>query len=36
MWRNDDLYVALWASAHAGAPEPPDPFAARPATASAP
>jgi acyl-CoA synthetase (AMP-forming)/AMP-acid ligase II len=28
MWRNDDLYVALWASSHPGAPEPPDPFAA--------
>jgi acyl-CoA synthetase (AMP-forming)/AMP-acid ligase II len=28
MWRNDDLYVALWASAHPHAPEPPDPFAA--------
>ena len=28
MWRNDDLYVALWASAHPGVPEPPDPFAA--------
>jgi acyl-CoA synthetase (AMP-forming)/AMP-acid ligase II len=28
MWRNDDLYVALWASAHPRAPEPPDPFAA--------
>src|SRR5262249_5999144 len=27
MWRNDDLYVALWASAHAANPEPPDPFA---------
>ncbi len=28
MWRNDDLYVALWASSHPDAPEPPDPFAA--------
>ena len=28
MWRNDDLYVALWASSHPRAPEPPDPFAA--------
>jgi acyl-CoA synthetase (AMP-forming)/AMP-acid ligase II len=28
MWRNDDLYVALWASAHPGTPDPPDPFAA--------
>jgi fatty-acyl-CoA synthase len=28
MWRNDDLYVALWASSHPGSPEPPDPFAA--------
>ena len=28
MWRNDDLYVALWASAHPATPEPPDPFAA--------
>jgi acyl-CoA synthetase (AMP-forming)/AMP-acid ligase II len=28
MWRNDDLYVALWVSAHPGTPEPPDPFAA--------
>ncbi len=28
MWRNDDLYVALWVSAHPGSPEPPDPFAA--------
>jgi fatty-acyl-CoA synthase len=28
MWRNDDLYVALWASAHPRSPEPPDPFAA--------
>ena len=26
MWRNDDLYVALWVSAHPGSPEPPDPF----------
>jgi len=28
MWRNDDLYVALWTSAHPQTPEPPDPFAA--------
>jgi acyl-CoA synthetase (AMP-forming)/AMP-acid ligase II len=28
MWRNDDLYVALWASSHPHAPEPPDPLAA--------
>jgi fatty-acyl-CoA synthase len=28
MWRNDDLYVALWVSAHPGSPEPPDPLAA--------
>jgi acyl-CoA synthetase (AMP-forming)/AMP-acid ligase II len=28
MWRNDDLYVALWASAHPAVPEPPDPFVA--------
>ncbi len=28
MWRNDDLYVALWVSAHPGTPEPPDPFEA--------
>ena len=28
MWRNDDLYVALWMSAHPQIPEPPDPFAA--------
>src|SRR6202165_5444479 len=28
MWRNDDLYVALWVSSHPGSPEPPDPFAA--------
>ncbi len=28
MWRNDDLYVALWASAHPHRPEPPDPWAA--------
>jgi fatty-acyl-CoA synthase len=28
MWRNDDLYVSLWASAHPGRPDPPDPFAA--------
>jgi fatty-acyl-CoA synthase len=28
MWRNDDLYVALWASSHPRFPEPPDPFAA--------
>jgi 3-oxocholest-4-en-26-oate---CoA ligase len=28
MWRNDDLYVALWVSAHPDAPEPPDPFVA--------
>ena len=28
MWRNDDLYVALWASAHPRAPEPPNPYAA--------
>jgi acyl-CoA synthetase (AMP-forming)/AMP-acid ligase II len=26
MWRNDDLYVALWASAHPRSPEPPDPY----------
>ena len=26
MWRNDDLYVALWVSAHPASPEPPDPF----------
>jgi acyl-CoA synthetase (AMP-forming)/AMP-acid ligase II len=26
MWRNDDLYVALWVSSHPGSPEPPDPF----------
>ena len=39
MWRNDDLYVALWASVAPGT-EPPDPFAAaragkRAATAAA-
>jgi acyl-CoA synthetase (AMP-forming)/AMP-acid ligase II len=28
MWRNDDLYVSLWASAHPDRPDPPDPFAA--------
>jgi acyl-CoA synthetase (AMP-forming)/AMP-acid ligase II len=28
MWRNDDLYVSLWASSHPGRPEPPDPWAA--------
>jgi len=28
MWRNDDLYVALWTSSHPRTPEPPDPFAA--------
>src|SRR6478736_7643138 len=28
MWRNDDLYVARWASSHPDSPEPPDPFAA--------
>ena len=28
MWRNDDLYVGLWASAHLDRPEPPDPVAA--------
>jgi fatty-acyl-CoA synthase len=28
MWRNDDLYVALWASSHPRTPDPPDPFAA--------
>jgi 3-oxocholest-4-en-26-oate---CoA ligase len=28
MWRNDDLYVALWTSSHPQTPEPPDPFAA--------
>ena len=28
MWRNDDLYVALWASAHPRSPEPPNPYAA--------
>jgi acyl-CoA synthetase (AMP-forming)/AMP-acid ligase II len=28
MWRNDDLYVGLWASAHADRPAPPDPVAA--------
>jgi fatty-acyl-CoA synthase len=28
MWRNDDLYVALWASGHPHSPEPPDPHAA--------
>jgi 3-oxocholest-4-en-26-oate---CoA ligase len=28
MWRNDDLYIALWVSAHPAVPEPPDPFAA--------
>jgi acyl-CoA synthetase (AMP-forming)/AMP-acid ligase II len=26
MWRNDDLYVALWASAHPDTPEPPNPY----------
>ncbi len=28
MWRNDDLYAGLWASAHLDRPEPPDPVAA--------
>jgi acyl-CoA synthetase (AMP-forming)/AMP-acid ligase II len=28
MWRNDDLYVALWVSAHPHVPDPPDPWAA--------
>jgi acyl-CoA synthetase (AMP-forming)/AMP-acid ligase II len=28
MWRNDDLYVALWVSAHPGVPDPPDPLTA--------
>ena len=28
MWRNDDLYRALWASGHPQRPEPPDPLAA--------
>jgi acyl-CoA synthetase (AMP-forming)/AMP-acid ligase II len=28
MWRNDDLYVALWTSAHPRTPEPPDPWEA--------
>ncbi len=28
MWRNDDLYVALWASAHPDAPDPPNPYTA--------
>jgi 3-oxocholest-4-en-26-oate---CoA ligase len=28
MWRNDDLYVSLWVSAHPRTPDPPDPFAA--------
>jgi fatty-acyl-CoA synthase len=28
MWRNDDLYVSLWTSAHPDVPDPPDPFAA--------
>jgi acyl-CoA synthetase (AMP-forming)/AMP-acid ligase II len=28
MWRNDDLYVALWVSAHPRVPDPPDPWAA--------
>ncbi|MFN8026361.1 MAG: AMP-binding protein [Acidimicrobiia bacterium] len=28
MWRNDDLYRALWASGHPKRPEPPDPFEA--------
>jgi acyl-CoA synthetase (AMP-forming)/AMP-acid ligase II len=28
MWRNDDLYVALWVSAHPGVPDPPDPLEA--------
>jgi fatty-acyl-CoA synthase len=28
MWRNDDLYVALWVSGHPRVPEPPDPWAA--------
>jgi fatty-acyl-CoA synthase len=28
MWRNDDLYVGLWTSAHPDRPTPPDPVAA--------
>jgi acyl-CoA synthetase (AMP-forming)/AMP-acid ligase II len=28
MWRNDDLYVALWVSGHPRVPDPPDPWAA--------
>jgi acyl-CoA synthetase (AMP-forming)/AMP-acid ligase II len=28
MWRNDDLYAGLWASAHLDRPTPPDPVAA--------
>ncbi len=28
MWRNDDLYVALWVSAHPHRPDPPDPWEA--------
>ena len=29
MWRNDDLYVALWADRRIpGIPDPPDPWAA--------
>ena len=28
MWRNDDLYVALWVSAASAPPDPPDPWAA--------
>jgi fatty-acyl-CoA synthase len=28
MWRNDDIYCALWASAHPGRPDPPDPWQA--------
>lgn len=28
MWRNDDLYRALWASGHPRRPEPPDPIEA--------
>jgi acyl-CoA synthetase (AMP-forming)/AMP-acid ligase II len=28
MWRNDDLYVSLWVSAHPDRPDPPDPLAA--------
>jgi fatty-acyl-CoA synthase len=28
MWRNDDIYVSLWESAHRDSPDPPDPLAA--------